>query len=170
MIKFVACTVFSTLLLSFSSVAQLPEEWLGNYKGQLEITNYKGEVSEVYMELHIETKSDSSYVFDIIYGDDSTRQERNYELIHDKENQFVMDEKNGIALPLMLFNNRMISAFKVQENTIQVSYTLEKKQLIFRTTSSAKSIQSGGRNGTPKVQGYLPFVDQYSELKRYKKK
>ncbi len=170
MIKLKVCSVLSSLLFVFSSMAQLPEEWLGDYKGQLEITNYKGEVSEVYMELHIKTKSDSSHTFDIIYGKDTTRQERNYELIHDKENQFVMDEKNGIVLPLTLFNDRMISAFKVQDKAIQVSYTLQKKCITFRTTSSTKSIQSGGRNGTPKVEGYLPFVDQYGELKKYRKK
>jgi hypothetical protein len=157
-----------TVLFSTSSFSQLSEDWLGQYKGTLYITNYKSEVSEVDMEILIEAKTDTSYSFVITYLNDTSDQVRNYELIHDKGNQYVMDEKNGIILPLMLFSNRLVSVFNVEQNMIQVSYTLEKKRLVFRTNSSQKSIPSGGRNGTPKVQGYLPYVDQYGSLKKLK--
>lgn len=155
-------------MLGFGSVvfAQLPESWLGSYEGDLEITNYKGELSSVSMELKIEQKTDTSYSFQITYITDTATQVRDYELLHDKGNQYVMDEKNGIYLPMMMFNNRFISVFEVQGSMLQVSYTLHKKELIFRTTSSRSSIKTGGQNGVPTVQGYLPFVDQYARLKR----
>lgn len=162
--------VFAFFLSTNAAFAQLPEEWYGFYKGQLEITNFKGEVSEVYMELFIERNTDSTYIFDITYGEDSTRQVRHYELIHDKGNQYVMDEKNGVVLPLMLFKKRLVSSFMVQENLLHVSYSLQNKKLIFRTTSSRESIKTGGRNQVPQVQGYLPFVDQYAVLKRSKRR
>lgn len=154
------------MVMSYTSFTQLTEKWLGHYSGDLSITNHKGEVSEVYMELSIEKKSDTSHAFIITYGKDTSRQVRNYELIHDKDNQFVMDEKNGIILPSMLFKNRLVSVFKVKNNLIQVSYAIEKNRLVFRTTSSQKSILSGGRGEVPKVQGFLPYVDQYAVLKK----
>lgn len=158
------------LIISFGGISQMPEKWLGHYLGNLTITNHKGEVTEVHMEISVEKKSDTSYSFIITYGKDTSRQVRTYELIHDKDNQYVMDEKNGIILPLMRFKNRLISVFKVKNNLIQVSYVFEKKRLVFRTTSSQKSITSGGRGEVPKVQGFLPYVDQYGVLKKTKKK
>merc|ERR1711991_617516 len=110
------------------------------------------------MKLSIAEKTDTSYAFTLTYINDTTNQERKYELIHDKGNQFVMDEKNGIFLPLMLFENRLISAFEVEGNHIFVSYEIKKKTLVFRTISSRESVKSGGKNGVPAVQGYLPFV------------
>ena len=163
-------TVFILLFLFCTNLvfSQLPENWFGTYEGKLTITNYKSEKSEVSMKLSIAEKTDTSYAFTITYINDTTDQERKYELIHDKGNQFVMDEKNGIFLPLMLFENRLVSAFEVQGNHILVSYELEKKTLIFRTISSRESVKSGGQNGVPTVQGYLPFVDQFAKLKKTK--
>lgn len=168
MCRFLFFTAFT--VISFVSFSQLPETWLGHYAGDLSITNHKEEVTEVNMEISIEIKSDSSYTFIITYGKDTSEQVRTYELIHDKDNQFVMDEKNGIMLPLMRFKNRLVSVFKVNDNLIQVSYVFNKKRLIFRTTSSQKSIVSGDRGGVPKVQGFLPYVDQYAVLKKTKKR
>lgn len=162
--------IFSVTFFIFVSItmglSQLSEGWLGNYSGVLEITNFKGERSEVYMELHIERNTDSSYTFNIIYGKDTTRQIRKYELFHDNNNQFKLDEKNGIILPMILFDKRLISVFEVQGNFLQVSYTLNRNNIIFRTTSSRKSLASGGEEDIPLVQGFTPIVDQYATLKR----
>lgn len=154
--------IFGSLSVSFS---QLPEEWFGTYSGTMEITNFKGKKSEVFMELLIEQKTDTSYTFNIIYGKDTIRQLRTYELIHDTINQFKMDEKNGIILPMMLFNNRLISVFEVQGNLLHVSYTLDKKHIVFRTTSSRKSLASGGEGDIPVVEGFSTYVDQHASLK-----
>lgn len=159
----VSIFIFSSITMSFS---QLSEDWFGTYSGTMHITNFKGEKSEVYMELLIKKKSDTSYTFNIIYGKDTMKQVRAYELIHDNRNQFKMDEKNGIILPMMLFNQRLVSVFKVQGNLLHVSYTLDKKNIIFRTTSSRKSLTSGGEEDIPLVEGFSTYVDQYASLKR----
>jgi len=164
--------IFAVVVFTFGSInlglSQLSEGWFGSYSGTLVITNFKGEQSEIYMELLIERNTDSSYTFNIIYGEDTTRQIRKYELFHENDNQYKLDEKNGIVLPMMLFNKRLISVFEVQGNLLQVSYALDKKNIIFRTTVSRESMESGGEGDIPLVQGFTPTVDQYATLKRKK--
>ncbi|MDX1653043.1 MAG: hypothetical protein R3277_11155 [Brumimicrobium sp.] len=146
--------------------AQLADSWFGHYKGDLEIINVKGEKTVVAMELKIENRTDSLYAFTIVYGEDSMRQVRDYALIPKSINQYLLDEKNGIELPMTLFDNRLISVFEVQGNLLQVSYSLVGDNIIFRTTSARKSKVSGGTDEIPEVQGYITTVDQSAVLGR----
>lgn len=161
------------LLSSFTVFSQLPEQWLGHFKGELTSINLAGKESKFGMELKISEREDSTYNFTIVYKAEGVHQERAYQLIPDGPNHFLLDELNGIVCDMSLGKDRLVSLFEVQDNLIHVSYILTKKGIRFELTSSMPAKTSGGLNNDnneqiPEVQSYKTVSFQFAPLKRQK--
>ncbi len=161
------------LILTSQSHAQLSEKWEGKFIGTLFSTNLENTVTDYEMELHIKLNTDYTYNWTIVYGKDSTRQERNYVLKPDGNNHFLLDEQNGIELHMSHSDNSITSVFDVQGNLLHVKYTLSKKGIMYELTSSnAKAETGGGKIEGQKVQTvytYKTIAFQSAFLKRSKK-
>ena len=163
-------TLLFCALISMGFSQQL-DEWDGTYSGKLEIVSVKGKKTEVPMQLKIEKVNDSLYNWTLIYGD-SAQDVRPYQLKHKDENRFMMDENNGILLDVSLFENELISLFEVQGSILWVNYTLLKKGIEMRITSSVNRQESGGTAGKedqeeiPVVGSYTTVVSQFAFLKK----
>jgi hypothetical protein len=168
---------FITLLLfSLSNYAQISEKWVGHYVGDLEI-NSKSNTSHYHMEINFKQLDDSTYNWTIIYGEDSLRQERKYLLRHVKENEYVIDEQNGIVLSNNLIGATFISVFEVQGNLIHATYTFKKNKIYFELTSSSNKSETGNvkpladeEETIPLVYSYQTTTQQKAVLKRIKSK
>ena len=144
-----------------------PDDFLGVYKGTLEITNPKG-TQEIPMEYHL-LKTDSINKFDykLVYNG----QPRNYTLvIKDREKGiFEVDENNGIILPTFLNSNTLHSFFEVQGNLLSSRAKFSKKKLEFEIlfTSLKNKVKSGGiSEDIPEVFGYPISVFQKAILEK----
>ena len=145
--------------------------WLGEWSGTLEIYTTKGLVQTVVMELNVAVKSDSSWQWQIVYGEGDSRQERNYELLTTEEpGQYIIDEKNGIELYLSLIDKGLYSVFKVNRNNLLVFYELKGDELVFRTLSAntTTELKSGGGENIPEVLSWKTGVSQTAVLTKNK--
>lgn len=159
------------ICLSFNSFSQLSDDWFGSYIGELSSINLSGKESSYHMELHIKTITDSTYQFLIVYGKDSTRQERNYQLNYLGNNSYEMDEKNSIVMHLSQNNNSLITVFEVQKTLIHVTYRISKKGISFELTSSNNKKTTGGKTSDsnkkiPEIISYKTTAFQTAFLKR----
>jgi len=163
----------SILFITSSAFTQLSEKWEGKFTGTLFSTNLEDKVVDYQMELHIKMKSDYTYDWTIVYGSDSTRQEREYILKPDGKNHFMLDEQNGIALHMSHSDNSITSVFEVDGNLLHVKYNLSKKGIMYELTSSnGKAATGGGKIDGQKVQTvytYKTIAFQSAFLKRQKK-
>jgi len=167
--------LFSLYIITSSlfSFGQLQEKWFGHYVGELSIYSISGTHQVYHMELLFNQLTTDTYEWTIVYGEDSLRQERKYILLNKGDNIFEIDEQNGIVLSSNLIGNKFISTFEVANNLIHVTYTFNKKQLIFDLTSSTSKYETGVLNtadssAVPLVLSYQTTTFQNAILKRKK--
>ncbi len=107
---------FLTFGQIFSQEKIFPDDFLGNYKGKLEIVSANGK-KEIDMEFRF-TKTDTigTYKYVLVYNNEP----RNYFLIEkDKtKGQYSIDENNGILLQASVFGNGIFSMFEVNGSLI----------------------------------------------------
>ncbi|MFT4602449.1 MAG: hypothetical protein ACI857_002635 [Arenicella sp.] len=160
-------------VVSITSFAQLSDKWEGKFIGTLIATNLEDKTADYHMEMHVKLKADYTYDWTIVYGDDSTKQERAYILKPDGQNHFILDEQNGVELHMSHSSNSLTSVFEVQGNLLHVTYTLTKKGIQYQLTSSNSKKFSGGEKDEsgkdiPEVGSYKTVAYQSSFLKRSK--
>lgn len=167
----IVLSIFMLLIMEFS-FCQLPESWLGKYEGTMESKDMNGLSFTYKMGMEISTLTDSSYTFLIIYGEDSSRQERSYLLYNNGPNKFVLDEQNGILLEMSYAFDRLVSVFEIQGALLHVSYIKQKKGIRFELTSSKKSFKTGDiefeGDKIPEIYSYITSSFQQAELKKVK--
>lgn len=125
-----------------------PQDWLGEWTGQLNIYDSLGLKNQIPMALNL-SKTDTAGIFNwtIIYGSDSTAQKREYLLkeIDAPAGHYIIDEKNGILLDAFLFNNELVSIFEVMSNTLIITYARKSDNLNFSVkVFPSESIRSSG--------------------------
>ncbi len=164
------------LLSIFSSLqaqSDLPETWIGEWGGELEIHNTSGISQKVEMGLNIFQKTDTTWGWQIIYGTGEEAQLRDYELVRENDSgHFYIDEKNSILLYMSLINNTFYSAFEIQNTQLLVSYELtENEEIIFRTQSFSPNEKkiSGGEDGVSEVVSRKTTTSQIATLTRKKR-
>lgn len=143
--------------------------WLGDWKGTLEIYNAQGLRQTVAMELNIAQLTDSSWTWQIVYGEGEGRQERNYELIKRAgQGNYVVDEKNSIELDLNLIGNGFFSFFQVADSRLLISYELVNEAIQFRTHSmdTRTETKTGGEDNVPMVLSWKTGTYQKAVLKK----
>lgn len=159
------------LLLSFSAKAQdkiFPEDYVGIYIGDLEITNAKGKQS-IGMEFHL-TKTDSIgiYNYKIVYIFDGKRNDRNYTLktIDALKGDYVIDENNGIVLGAKLVDNVLHNVFEVAGNLLMTTEAFFDDYMTFEIVFSGKELKTvtkATEDGT-EVISYPVTVTQKAKL------
>lgn len=115
-------------------------QWLGNWKGTLDISNSNGSKQNIQMELEIK-ESDSARVWNwgIFYGEGENRDERNYLLreLDFQKGLFILDERNSILLDFYCKDfNAFYSTFSVNGNLISSEYVLDGNKIYFKIVSS----------------------------------
>ncbi|WP_397364462.1 hypothetical protein [Olleya sp. R77988] len=164
--------LLSLFILGFiSAKAQdkiFPDDFLGVYKGDLEITNAKGKQS-VGMEFHL-TATDlvDVYNYVLVYMINGEPSPRNYTLkVKDKsKGEFVIDENNGIILNAKLVDNTLYSVFEVSENLLITTERFFDDKMEFEIIFSGKDAKlvNEGNEETPMVTSYPVTVTQKAIL------
>ncbi|MEM9544536.1 MAG: hypothetical protein AAGA77_01115 [Bacteroidota bacterium] len=152
-----------------------PEDWLGDWSGELEIYDVTGPKQTVPMSLQI-SNTDTSGVYNwvLVYGKDSLADKRNYVLkeIDKSKGHYMIDEKNGILLDSYFINDELSSIFAVMGNTLVCSYRRKGQELIFsiKMYTSEKIRVSGdtliAEQKIPEVKSYQHRINQEARLQK----
>ncbi|WP_438969006.1 hypothetical protein [Nonlabens sp.] len=141
-----------------------PTDFLGVYKGNLQITSSNG-TEEIPMEFHL-LATNESFKFDykIFYGDE--RSERAYTLIQTKNpNIYELDENNGIILPIACSNHTLFSTYEVAGNLLNNSEVFYEDRMEFMITmSTLANKEETGESAGYKVNSYPISVMQQATL------
>lgn len=143
-------------------------DWLGVWKGKLQIIN-GAKKSEVGMTLAI-TKTDSPqrYGWKTTYGEDASKMEKNY-FIYPKDmekGQWILDEDNTILLDTYFADNEFVSFFETQNILLSSRYELKDGVIYFEVLSAQKEKQSKSGTGKEEVISYPIYALQKAELKK----
>jgi len=162
---------FLIIVVSFSAKAQekvFPQDYVGIYKGDLEITNSKGKRS-IGMEFHLtNTDSIGIYNYKIVYIFNGKRNDRNYTLktINALQGEFVIDENNGIVLGAKLVDNVLYNVFEVGGNLLMTTEAFFDDYMTFEIVFSgkdSKTITNATEDDT-EVISYPVTVTQKAKL------
>lgn len=141
-----------------------PEDYLGIYKGDLEIISSNG-TQKIPMEFHLLDAPDSTkYAYKIYYGKE--RSERSYNLLrtHNK-NLFLVDENNGIVLESGYANGTLFSTYEVMGNLLNSTEKFYKDRMEF-TITMAREIDTSitGNEESAIVKNYPISIMQTATL------
>ena len=173
-LTFIQCQSTKTIITQNTNteekIYKFPEEWVGDWEGQLSIYNAKGKTTETYMGLRLLPLGYDKYAFVITYGEGEEKQERIYE-IYPKDTEvghYMVDEKNFIVLDNFLLGNTLYSRFDVMDNLLLTSYERGNGTITFEVVfGNVEPIsQTGGVDSIPKVNSYKIGVAQKAILKR----
>jgi len=130
---FLLVVLCSNIRAQQDTEGQFPADFLGIYKGELEINSPRG-TNKVPMEFHLlPTDTEGAYKYTLVYGQGKERQERKYHLLEkDREKGlYVVDEKNGIVLDDKVVGNRMYSLFEVNDSLLTTFITFYRDHMVF---------------------------------------
>lgn len=154
------------------TLARLDEVWMGTWKGEAKSISSRGDSANFGMTIEIKRlENPIRYQWKTVFTGAQGDVVKAYELIpQPKENHFVIDEKNGILIDTILFDDTLISHFTVQDQTIWCQYRVVNEpegrsiefDLYAATSSAAKS--SGGKDGIPEVKSLVPTTRQTAKL------
>jgi hypothetical protein len=116
-----------------------PQDWIGRFKGELQIYSVDSIAMTANMQLDISKKTDSLYQWIITYNIKGKEDVRSYELqvINSKKGHFLIDEKNSIKIDAFYRNKIFTSFFKVMNSYIVATYTKENDHIIFEIISAS---------------------------------
>ncbi|MEM9835542.1 MAG: hypothetical protein AAF828_03515 [Bacteroidota bacterium] len=164
------------ICLHLSSQAAFPADYLGVWKGALEIYNSKGLQQAIPMQLHMQPITDSTYTYTLIYGPDIEKGTRDYMLRPGKKgpHHWVVDEKDGILLDNFYLGGVLYGPFSVMSSTLNTSMELKGKELHYTifggpTEAFATSGTVTNENGEEKeikVESFEVTFLQRAVLKR----
>lgn len=121
---------------TFAQDKMFPQDWLGEWQGDLHIYSIDKTNEEVVttipMEIQIVRIDNTTWKWTIDYKTEN-QVPRNYELQF-VNNQWQIDEKNGIVIPQKLLNGKLMSSFVVGNNQVNCSYELQNNQLVTEIT------------------------------------
>jgi len=152
-----------------------PDDWLGNWQGDLKIHNVNGLKQTLPMELDLsETDVPGIYTWAITYGEDSIAHKRDYVLkeIDSNKGHYVIDEKNGILIDAYHIHDELSSIFGVMGNTLVNSYRREGDELIFSIKIfPSKEIRVSGdtimeNQKIPEVASFQHTISQIGRLQK----
>lgn len=167
-IKFFICFLFVSQLCFAQD--HFPDNFLGIYKGTLNIESQRGK-QNFPMEFHLlKTDTLDRYRYVLVYGEGEKKQVRNYHMIvkDNEKGEYVIDENNGIILTDKRFGNTLYSLFEVNENLLTTFVTFEEDQVIWEITFAPKKEQevSYATEDSTKVIAYPIKTRQRAFLKK----
>ena len=136
-LKFLLILVFMISGTDFVIADEFPDGWLGRWEGKLLIKT-ASQSNEIDMTLEIQSISDKTWQWSIIYGTGSSKIEKQYELISvsPEKGTYILDEKNTIVLDMLFRNNTFFSVFSVAPNLVFAEYRMENRKIYFQVISS----------------------------------
>lgn len=154
--------VFAILFFGHAIYGQ--EEYLGRYKGELEIFNAKG-TQRIPMEFHfLETNDPARFDYVLIYNNEP----RNYTMIvEDKESgRYLLDENNGIVFPTTFKDGVFYSFFEVQGSLLasRIAFYTDRADFEIMFSKTADKTTTEAVDDTPQVTGYPISVVQKARL------
>jgi hypothetical protein len=164
------------LVTQLIQAQNIPQDWLGDWYGVLEIRSPKGLVASIQMELHLaKTDTANNWKYTLVYNNGNKRDERKYNLIKSDSlpGLFEINENNGIIINEVQMGNRMFQRFEVMDNVIYGITTYEKGKITWELVSDNEQInfQSGqGNEDSPFVTTYFPTNYQRAILTKTKPK
>ncbi len=178
-------STFIFVLCTFTISAQdkliiFPDDFFGIWEGPLNI--YQGQTvaqTVVMRAVSLPTDTAGTYVWAIIYGQDTIKGLRDYEMrmVDKSKGHCIIDEKNGIILDSYFMGNKLVSNFTVMENQLLTMYELRGDELIFEvfvnkalpTRTSGNMIDVDGEK-IPEVVSYQQIGYQRGVMKKIREK
>ncbi|NNE15183.1 MAG: hypothetical protein HKN51_09420 [Saprospiraceae bacterium] len=149
---------------------EFPFEWVGHYKGKLDIYKENGEATEINMELLIEyPNSEGYYPWTIIYNEKDFRK-YGLEVVNPEKGHYRIDEFNSIRIDGYLNEGHFVSRFEVGGNDLLVDYhkTNEGMEVHFYISKTEPISITGNEifstDTIPEVKTYPIFVFQKALL------
>ena len=168
---FTSCKVKKTLPQpQIKKTFSFPFEWIGHYKGQLDIYKGNKKSSSVSMELIIDNpNADGYYPWTIIYN---TTDVRSYglEAINPVNGHYRINEFNSIEIDGYLNNGHFVSRFDVMGSDLLIDYhrTAEGMEVAFFISKTEESLTTGneiiGSDTIPEVRSFPMVVFQKALL------
>lgn len=161
------------VLISSISIAQSKHtfnesDWIGNWKGTLNII-MAGKNNSVSMNLSIyKTETKDKYGWKTTYGEGASKLEKNYYMyVKDLERgEWVLDEDNTILLDFFFGDNQFHSFFETRNILLSSRYELKDGKIFTEVLSAQKEKQSKSGTGKEEVISYPVYVIQKAELSK----
>jgi hypothetical protein len=145
--------------ITMSVQHELPEPFTGHWKGQLHIFSEGKLVDSIPMSLVI-LPEDSLYTYVLTYNAERKNADRReYQLLHQEGNHFLLDEKNGIFIDTYLVDNCLMSHFEVMKSRIATRICLDEDNLNFEIIGFGADGKVSG--GTTVDEQDIPEVIAY---------
>ena len=153
--------------------ADFPADFVGVWQGEVTVYNAGGKQQQAAMELRIAAIDDSTYTYEILYGQDTT-QTRRYIIKRGAEgpHHWVCDERNGIFLDGYHVGGLYQSVFTVMGSTLvgSLAHRGDFLEYTFQTFAAEPVRASGGANDAdqevPEVKSYGVKAVNRAELHR----
>lgn len=171
-------SVFTIILsLHFAARAQdfkFPEDWVGQYSGNMYIDskNHNRDTVEVDFGL-MEMIEDSLWSYKMVFHSKKHGMILKDYLIHAKnkneDTKYVLDEKNGVEIELVLMNNCFFGMYKINDVIYSSVLRRQEEGILFEiytvNTEAAKySVVDLDQNEKLTVESYAPQVVQSAFL------
>lgn len=150
---------------------RFPNQYLGMWKGMLEIYQGPDKKQEIPMSIEV-LPSDSTHIWQwtLMYGADSA-DVREYLLIEKDHaaGTYLIDERNSIFLEANLHGNTLCSRFLVDHSLLLVTYRFEAEALFFEVFSGADNqgtVTGEAVEDMEKIEAWSITTRQQAILKR----
>lgn len=152
--------------------ARFPEDWIGSWRGELELPPTPKTPDKVMMELGISRTADPDrYGWTIVYETPDGRQVREYELfVRDRaQGRYAIDERNGIVLEARESGGALYSWFSLGGSNVLVREELvrdagaERIEVEFVTALDRDTATTGPN---AEVRSLVPVSVQRASLRR----
>jgi len=149
-----------------------PDDWVGSWRGEIEMPPARTAAGPVIMELAIERTDDPDrFGWTIVYDAPEGRQVRAYELVarNRAEGRYAIDERNGIVLEAREFDGVLYSWFSIGGSNILVREALlrgpdgECVEVEFVTALDRDTVTTGPN---AEARSLIPVSVQRAQLRR----
>jgi hypothetical protein len=150
----------------------LPEEWHGQWRGEVTSFNGTGEAARFQMELEVKpTEDPEKFVWKVTYDGAAGRSERPYQLnvVDAKMGHYEIDEQNGIVLDATRLGDALCFHFATGGQRLWGSYRLDSKSqhIVFELLSGPERTERRTGGGeAPEVRSLRPNNRQVAVLRR----
>lgn len=162
--------VFSQVALPVIADAEVfPLNWVGIWRGELDIYTPKGKQQSVPMQLHIlPTEDKDRFTWSVIYGDPEVAgAKRPYDLlVKDRAaGHYAVDEHNSIVLDAYLIEGKLFSRFEVMGSLLLATNEVVEGKMIYEIISGG--LDPVAVTGGTQVEGEdMPPVSSYHVVVR----
>ena len=165
-LRYLSCLLLSAILFSSVGFAQnsFPEDWLGDWEGELSIYRGNELMQSIPMQMHIQRTADSTRIdWSTTYTSDKGPIEKPYQLqtVDPEKGQYLIDELNSIRLESYLFaGQKLVSWYDVQGSRILATHELQGERLVFEIiagSTEAVSVSGGTGEGDEKIPEVITY-------------